>query len=160
METNLEEVEVIPELKWVDTITHLLDNSIRIPILGYRIGLDPIIGLVPVAGEVASFSISGLMILSMARHGVSGKVILKMLWNIVLDALLGVIPFLGDIFDFTYKANTRNLNLLKEHQLEGLHEGSGIGIILFVLFVIFSVIGLLVYGLYATWSWLFEAIGF
>ncbi len=145
----------IAEFEWLDTITDLMDTKLRIPFTGVKFGADAVLGLIPVAGEVASFSVSGLMVLSMVRHGVSGKVIVLMLFNILLDAVIGAIPLLGTVFNIFYKANVRNLNLLREHQEQGEHGGSGIGIILAVLaFLVFCVFAL-IWGLWfmVTYLW-------
>jgi Domain of unknown function (DUF4112) len=107
--------EKYPELKWLDRVANFMDNSIPIPMTNRKFGLDAIIGLVPYGGDLASFSISGLVIFVITRYGVSLPVMIKMIWNIVLDAMVGSIPFIGDLFDFTFKANRRNMILLKNH---------------------------------------------
>src|SRR5690606_4888523 len=82
-------------LKWVDRITKLMDNQFRLPGTTWRFGLDPLLGLFPVVGDLASFSVSAMLILTMARHGASGKMVTLMLLNVALDALFGSIPILG-----------------------------------------------------------------
>ena len=81
-----------PELLWLDRISHLMDNSIPIPFTQRRFGLDAVAGLVPYAGDMTTFAVSGLLVLTITRHGVSFGVLLKMIWNIVLDATVGSIP--------------------------------------------------------------------
>ncbi len=129
------------ELRWIEKTTTLLDNAIRIPGTDLRIGLDPIIGLIPYAGEVITFSMSMLLVLTVVRHGASGKLILRLVGNILLDTTIGSIPLLGDLFDFGFKSNQRNLKLLKEYYDEGKHQGNAwgvwiAGILLFILWVI------------------------
>ena len=97
-----------PKLKYLDTASDLLDSRFRIPGTDIRFGVDFLIGLVPVAGDVITFGFAGLLVIAMARHGASGMVVVKMLWNILLDATVGSIPVLGDLFDLKYKANRRN----------------------------------------------------
>lgn len=128
------------QLKWLSNIARLMDRAIKIPGTDIRIGLDPIIGLVPVVGDLISFGISTILLYAAYSNGASGKVIMKMLLNITLDASVGMIPVLGNIFDFAYKANTRNYNLLSEHWQEGKHTGSGVGFIIagLVLLITFS----------------------
>ncbi len=145
--------EVPDELTWIDNITDLLDSKFRIPGTKITFGLDPIIGLVPYFGEVVSFGISGLLVLSMVRHGASGKVILKMLGNLTIDAITGLVPGLGDLFDVFYKANRRNFKLLEQHQVEGKHEGSGWPILLGVTLVILIMMAFMIWGMIAVTQW-------
>ena len=88
-----EEKLPIPEEKeepdWMDHLADLLDNKFRIPGTDIRFGVDFIIGLVPYAGDVISFGISGLLVLAMSRRGASGMVLVKMIGNILLDGVVG-----------------------------------------------------------------------
>ncbi len=130
-----------PELKWLDHVSNLMDNSIPVPFTKRKFGVDALIGLVPNVGDLASFSISGLVIFIITRYGVSLPVMLKMIWNIILDASVGSIPILGDIYDFTFKANRRNMNLLKQHYAEDGHRMNpwlAGGILLTVLIAAFT----------------------
>ena len=77
-----------------------------------------------------SFLASGALVLTMVRHGASGQLAARMLLNIAIDALVGAVPFVGDLFDVAFKANVKNVELLKEHYDEGKHSGSGWGIFL------------------------------
>jgi hypothetical protein len=90
----------------------LLDNSINIPIVNYRIGLDAVIGLVPGIGDIAGLVLSSYIIVQAVRLGVPGATILRMMANVGIETLLGTVPLLGDVFDATYKANVRNVRLL------------------------------------------------
>ena len=137
---NANEPQTAPELKWLDTATQFLDNRFRIPGTDIRFGLDFLIGLIPGIGDLASLSLSGLLVTVMARKGASGMVIVKMLWNILIDAVVGTIPLLGDIFDLTYRANRRNLHLLQEHYSEGEHEGSAWPVVIIILLFVFLLI--------------------
>ena len=110
-------------LYWLDKTADLLDNRFRIPGTDIRFGLDFLIGLIPYIGDVIGLAISGVLLLVMARNGASGMVALKMAGNILLDAMVGVFPLVGDLFDLGYKANRRNVNLLQEHYREGRHQG-------------------------------------
>jgi hypothetical protein len=118
-QTKDNSIEKYPELRIMDGISTIMDNAIPIPFTQKRFGLDALLGLVPNAGDILSLGISGLLILTILRHGVSFTVLLKMIGNIVLDAAVGSIPILGDIFDFSFKANRRNVALLKSHYEEG-----------------------------------------
>ena len=112
-------------------------------------------GLVPGAGDMVSFGVSGVLVITMARYGASGRVILQMLWNIFLDTVVGAIPILGDIFDLYYKANRRNFELLRSHYEEGAYSGSGKWIVILVLMALVAMFILLIWlvAKLAAWSW-------
>jgi len=130
------------KLKNLDALTDLMDSRFRIPGTDIRFGLDFLIGLVPYGGDLLSFVFSGGLVVTMAKNGASGIVLIKMLWNIFLDTTVGSIPIIGDLFDLSYKANRRNFELLKEHYDEGKHTGSAlpaiilVGVVLIVMFIL------------------------
>lgn len=138
-----------PRLRWLETISTFMDNQFRLPGTNFRFGLDPILSFIPFGGSAASFAISAGLLLTMMKYGVSRKVWIMMLGNLALDALIGSIPVIGNIFDFVYKANQRNVNLLKKHYQEGKYMGSGTGILITVAIVMIILLGLIVYG---TWE--------
>ena len=107
-----------PEFQFIDSISSLLDNKFRIPYTNIHFGLDFLIGLIPTAGDWLSFGISSSLVFSMVRRGIGIGMLLKMMGNITLDALVGSIPILGDLFDLHFKANRRNVNLLKQYYAE------------------------------------------
>ena len=147
----------LPEIRYIDQASALLDSRFRIPGTNIRFGLDFLIGLVPYAGDVLTFSFSGLLVLAMARHGASGMVIVKMLWNIFIDTLVGAIPIIGDLFDLQFKANRRNYQLLVEHYEEGRHQGSAWPVVIAVLV---ALAGMLVLSWFLLWKiigWLVSA---
>jgi hypothetical protein len=106
------------EFAMIDTISSLLDNQFRIPFTQTRFGVDFLIGLIPTAGDWLSFGISSGLVFSMLRRGIGVGMLFKMLGNITLDAAVGSIPILGDLFDLHYKANRRNVALLKQYYVE------------------------------------------
>lgn len=87
-----------------------MDSSIRLP-GGYRIGWDGIIGLIPGVGDLIGLIVSGGIVVSTARLGVPRIVLARMLGNVALETIIGAVPLLGDVFDFVFKANERNLAL-------------------------------------------------
>lgn len=95
-------------------LAHLLDSAIPLP-GGMRIGLDGIIGLIPGIGDLAGTAVSSYIILRAQRLGVPSSVLLRMAGNVALETIIGVIPVLGDLFDFAWKANRRNVDLLERH---------------------------------------------
>lgn len=118
------------ELQYISRIVRLMDSSIKIPGTNRTIGLDPIIGMVPVLGELIDFLVSAGILLALVKNGASGRVVAKMLGNVGIDALLTMVPVLGNIIDFVFKANQRNLILAVEHFEEGKHQGSAWPIVL------------------------------
>ncbi len=141
------------DLYLIERVVRLTDTMFRIPGTRFRFGLDPIIGLFPFFGEVVSFVIGVGLIGAMARHGASGKVIARMVINVLIDLTLGSIPLVGDLFDAYWKANHRNLKLLKAHLIEGQHQGSAWGILLTAGLVLLVVAGLVFYLLWQLLTW-------
>lgn len=92
-----------------------LDSGIKIPGLPWRIGLDSILGLVPGVGDSAGAVLGGWVFVEALRMGVPAPTLARMLLNLALDSTVGAIPVLGDLFDFVWKANIRNITLLERH---------------------------------------------
>lgn len=105
----------LTNLNRIRRLSRLMDSSIRIPGIGFRIGLDPIIGLVPGAGDLISTAFSAYIIYLATRFGLPFSVIRLMVFNIALEAVVGTVPLIGDLFDAFYKSNIRNLALLEKH---------------------------------------------
>ncbi|HEX6265597.1 MAG TPA: DUF4112 domain-containing protein [Burkholderiales bacterium] len=93
----------------------LLDSSIPIPGTGFSIGLDALIGLVPVAGDLLGVLLSGYIVKEAAALGVSRSILVRMALNVAVEGLVGMIPFAGDVFDAAFKANQRNVRLLNAY---------------------------------------------
>ena len=140
----------------IEKLVKLLDEQFRFPGTNFRFGLDPLLNLVPIAGDVSGFLFSVILLLTMAKHGASRKVVIKMTINVILDFLIGGIPIIGQIFDFFYKANKRNLKLLREHYTEGKHQGSGKGILLIVGIVLIVMFIVFVYLIWKLFEWFFS----
>lgn len=105
-------------LQRIQRLAWLLDNAIPIPGTTLRIGIDPIIGLIPGLGDAVGGLFSAYIVLEAARLGARGPTILRMCWNVLLEVVLGMIPVLGDFFDAGWKANARNIALLERHLLD------------------------------------------
>jgi len=102
----------------VEALAWLLDNSIPIPGTGRRIGLDALVGLVPGLGDVLSGGIGLFVVLRGAQLGVPGVVLARMLANVAVDFVIGAIPIIGDAFDLWFKANLRNVALIRRYTTE------------------------------------------
>ena len=157
-EENLELESVPQQLKGLDTFSKLLDSTFRIPFTDIRFGVDFLVGLIPYGGDLLSFLFSGGLVLTMARHGASGMVLIKMLFNIFLDAVVGSVPILGDIFDLFYKANRRNYHLLVEHYGDGEHQGSGWIVVIPVLITLILLFVLMIWLVVKMASWGFGVL--
>ena len=96
-------------------ISRVLDNAIPVPGTKLRLGLDPILGLLPGGGDMITGGISAYIVVEAARMGIPREVLLKMVGNIVVDSFAGTIPVLGDLFDVGWKSNLKNIELLEKH---------------------------------------------
>lgn len=105
-------------LNRMEAVAHVLDESIQIPGTDTSVGIDPILGALPVAGDLASAGISLYIVAESANLGVSYTTLLQMVGNISIDVVGGSIPIVGTLFDLFWKANKRNV----EHALEELAE--------------------------------------
>lgn len=94
-------------------LTRLLDTAARVPGTSIRFGLDPILGLIPGLGDLAGAALSGYLVLLAGRAGASRTTIVRMLANVAIDTIGGMLPVLGDAFDVAFKSNSRNLALLE-----------------------------------------------
>jgi Domain of unknown function (DUF4112) len=132
-------------------IAHWLDEFIKIPGTTFRIGLDPIISLVPGVGDFLASSVSLVTIIESVRTGVPITVITRMGFNMVINAMIGAIPVIGPVFSAFYKSNSRNLAILRRWQDGEKHavvKGSR-RLLLFV--VIISFLALATY--LCLWAW-------
>ncbi|HKO79702.1 MAG TPA: DUF4112 domain-containing protein [Chitinophagaceae bacterium] len=147
-----------PALKNLNSLAKLMDSQFKIPGTTIKFGLDALIGLVPGAGDFATFLISGYMITIMAKNGASGFVLARMVLNVVIDSLFGAIPVLGDIFDVAFKSNQRNVKLMHEHYVEGRHKGGAWKVVLPVLIILLVFVVGLVWLAYKLFVWLYHLV--
>lgn len=141
---EIEGKPIPPSLQKIATLAKLMDSQFRIPGTSITFGIDPIIGLIPGLGDLIDYGISAFLLVSMVRNGASGRSVARMIMNITIDGLVGLIPFFGRFFDVFYKANRRNLILAIEHFEEGKHQGSAWPIVLPILGVLTLIFILLV----------------
>ncbi len=102
-----------PQLSRLRRLAHWLDDGIRIPGTRFYIGADPLFGLIPVLGDMLGAILGAWIVLQGGRLGVPLPTLLRLIWNLVLDATLGAVPVIGDLYDAFSKANLRNVALLE-----------------------------------------------
>ncbi|HXJ31745.1 MAG TPA: DUF4112 domain-containing protein [Gemmatimonadales bacterium] len=115
-------------------LARLWDSAIRIPGTQVRVGLDPLVGLIPGLGDAAGALVSAYIVLEAARFDMPASTLLRMLANVAIDALLGTVPVVGDIFDVAWRANLRNVALIEHHLADphGAHRASRFWLVLVV----------------------------
>jgi hypothetical protein len=136
-----------------------LDAGLRIPGTNLRFGLDPILGLIPGGGDAAGAVFAGWILVEAIRRGASRATLVRIAGNVALDAGLGAVPFIGDIFDFAWKANLRNVALLERHLAapDRAERADRSFIVLVLCGVCVMVLGLLALGILLT-RWVFRAL--
>ncbi len=141
----------------IQKLARLLDTQFRIG--NFRFGFDPLLGLIPGAGDFLSLLLSGGLIAMAARKGASGKLLVLMSVNVFLDAVIGSIPILGGIFDFFYKANNRNVRLLEKHYQKGKYQGSGKGAVVWIIIILLVLTALSIFLIWKFFVWLVSGAG-
>lgn len=104
-----------PALGRARLVAQLLDSAVRVPFTRRRVGLDVLFGLLPVGGDAVGALLSLYVVFEGYRLGVGRRVLARMLGNIAVDFVVGLLPVLGDAADTVWKANERNLALIEEH---------------------------------------------
>ena len=136
-------------------VAELLDSAFVLPGTTYRIGLDPIIGLVPGIGDLVS-PLFTIALLWQARDVSVPKVVLtRMIFNAGVDAIIGAIPFAGDLFDFGWKSNQRNMALLERHAYEEHRPTAGdwaFVMAMMVLAIVLAAVPFVLAGLLVSWA--------
>jgi hypothetical protein len=122
----------------LENLSHYLDGLFRVPGTGWRFGLDALIGLVPNVGDTLTSFASFYILLAGVRYGVPKITLLRMAFNIGLDYVVGSIPFIGDAFDFFWKSNKQNMELIRTRA-----TGKGKGTTSDYIFI-FAIIGILI----------------
>ena len=96
-------------------LAKLMDSQVRVPVLGLRIGADAVLGLVPGFGDVITGAIGAYLIYEAQRLGIPRGALLRMIANVAFDTAVGAIPVAGDIWDFFFRSNDRNMRILARH---------------------------------------------
>ena len=103
------------DMNRLERLANLMDSQFGVPGTNIRIGLDSLMGLIPGIGDTAALGVSSYIILQARRAGASHWLMTRMGWNVFIDWLIGLIPLVGDLFDVGFKANRKNVELLKAH---------------------------------------------
>ena len=102
-------VQEDPLIEW---LAWLMDNSIRVG--PWSVGLDGFVGLIPGVGDMAGAAVSAVIIIRAMQGGIPKSAVIRMVINVALDSLGGIVPIFGDIFDFAFKSNMYNLQIYRE----------------------------------------------
>jgi hypothetical protein len=136
----------------IEWIAWLMDRSI--PIGGMRVGLDPILGLIPGLGDVFSSLISTVIIMHAHRAGVPRATVLRMMANVGIDTAVGAVPLVGDVFDFAWKANSKNLELYRTAVRGERRAGKDWGFLALVMVGLFVLVAVPIFLA----IWMFRAL--
>lgn len=129
-------------LRRLDTLGYLLDNSIPVPGTRFRFGADALIGLVPGVGDAAGALLSAYIVVQAARLGAPAPSLARMLLNVGVEALVGAVPVAGDAFDAAWKANARNVAILRrELEQPGSTRRSSAAVLIAVLVALAAILG-------------------
>jgi hypothetical protein len=150
-------------LEQLRLVTNLFDQAFTIPGTRWRFGLDALIGLVPGFGDVAGALVAAYALHVARKLNAPAVVQLRLLTNIAFDALIGIVPILGDIFDFAFKAQTRNLALLDawvaSPERTARRSRSGLLLIPIAIIIVFATVTVLgVWMLVILFHWLGSAL--
>lgn len=99
----------------IEVMEAMLEGLFVIPGTNRRVGLDSLVGLIPVVGDIATAAMGGWIVWEARNLGMSKWQLTRMAANVGFDTLVGAIPFAGDLFDFLYKSNTKNLRIIRRH---------------------------------------------
>lgn len=112
---RLEQAEIEAALARLNALARIMDSLFVIPGTQLRLGVDAVLGLVPVVGDVMAQIVSAYLILEAKRLGVSKLTLWRMVGNSLIDTVVGAVPLVGDAFDVAFKANMKNMRLLQRH---------------------------------------------
>jgi hypothetical protein len=102
----------------IGRVTHVLDELVSVPGTPIKVGLDPVIGVIPIAGDALAALVGVWVILEASRFGIPRVVLGRMVANLVVDLGIGAIPLIGDAYDLFFRSNSRNLELFRRHALD------------------------------------------
>ncbi|MGQ4556623.1 DUF4112 domain-containing protein [Halobellus sp. GM3] len=139
--------------------SRLLDSAVEIPVLNVRVGLDPLLGLLPGVGDVTATAASAYIVAEAAALGAPRATLARMCLNLLVDALLGSVPLVGDAFDVVWRANDRNVRLLEARTADPSGEQRDRRVVLALGVGVFAVVFAASVGALAVAWWLLGASG-
>ena len=144
------------DLRRARALARVLDTAVGVPGTPIRVGLDAVLGLVPGGGDFVAAALGGYIVLTAVRRGAPSTVVWRMLANIGIDALVGSIPIIGDLFDVAYKSNVRNVELLERYTaqpaaVETRSRGMGIVVLLVLLLLLIALGAATYFGVRFLW---------
>ncbi len=148
----------------LELLVWLMDHALRVPGTQIRVGLDAILGLVPLGGDFVTGIVQvGIVLVAMTRYRVPKAVAARMAGNVLLDVAVGVIPILGDLFDVAFKANTRNLHLLRDYEREvaigaTTVERSSLRFVLMLVTIFIVTLSLVLVGFIVVVGWILRRL--
>ncbi|HUP48683.1 MAG TPA: DUF4112 domain-containing protein [Thermoanaerobaculia bacterium] len=137
-----------PDLVALRRFADLMDEAFLVPGTSRRVGLDPIVGLLPGIGDIVTGAMSTWIIIGALRHRVPVKKIFRMLFNLVADIVIGAVPLAGDLFDALHKQNTKNMRILMQYRNRRLPprrmiEIAAAAILVMIIVAAFAVLAML-----------------
>jgi hypothetical protein len=117
------ESELDRDVQRVRRLARVLDTAIEIPVIRVRLGADALLGLFPGAGDALSAGLAAYPVIVAVRHRLPRTLVVRLLGNIALDAIVGTVPLIGDLFDIGFKANARNHRLLVRYAEQPVRAG-------------------------------------
>jgi hypothetical protein len=144
-----------PDLVTLRRFADLMDRAVAIPGTRQTIGLDAAAGLIPGVGDVMTGAMSAWIIVTAVRHHVPLPKIFRMLWNLIIDIVIGAVPLVGDVFDILHKQNVMNMRILMESRNRRLPPRRGSEMVAAALLVIIVVMTIAISGIVATVALLF-----
>jgi hypothetical protein len=149
-----------PAPRGLEHLAWLMDRAIRIPGTNITVGLDALLGLLPVGGDFLTGLVQvGIVLTALVHYRVPKAIALKMAGNVLIDTLVGAVPVLGDVFDVFFKANTRNMALLRQVEEQRRHQQAvasrlSIGFIVLVAAGLLALLALVLIGFITVVGWL------
>jgi len=150
------------QFRGLEQLAWLMDRAIKVPGTNITVGLDALLGLLPIGGDVLTGLIQmGIVLVAMYQYRVPRAVVARMAANVLLDTALGAIPFVGDAFDVFFKANTRNIKLLQQVQEQRSQQRevttwTSVAYLAFIAFALVTLLTLLLIGFLTIVAWLFH----
>ncbi len=139
----------------IGRVTRVLDELVTVPGTSQKVGLDPVVGLIPVVGDALAAGVGLWVIGEAARFGIPRIVLGRMIVNLVVDLVIGAIPILGDLYDVAFRSNSRNLALFRRHALDPDASTRGEQAFVFgLVLLLVGIVWLLVVAVGAVWQFL------